>query len=122
MNSTTDMITIKRNLTRLWRDRSEKNEQLRLKVRKDMIDLLRDFFSRYPSCEVWIFGSVIRPFSFSGRSDIDIAVKGFPGSRLDLYLDLEALLPLPFDLIMMEQSNISGEIMNYGEKICGNPV
>jgi predicted nucleotidyltransferase len=112
-----DIKTIRENLQHLYKKREEEGELVRLKTKKEVKQLLQEFFIKHPDCEVWLFGSLIQPFSFSFGSDVDIAVKGFQGSRLDLYSDLEAFMPLPFDLVILERSAISEEIMLRGEKI-----
>lgn len=117
MNWQDNIITIRQNIQKLESERLEKLEHLRLSEKTRAIALLKTYFLSFPDCKVWLFGSIIRPNSFSSVSDIDIAVKAYQGSRLDLYGDLEKLLLHKIDLVILEKSNISEEIMQHGEQI-----
>ncbi len=92
-------------------------EQYRLREKARAVELLKAFFLNIPECNVWLFGSIIRPFNFTSNSDIDIAVKAYKGSRLDLFGELEKLLNRNIDLVILEKSSISEEIELYGEHI-----
>lgn len=62
---------------------------------------------RWGASEVYLFGSVARRASGHGRvrpdSDIDIAVCGVdPTSYFAVLADIDAIPPLPVDLVLME--------------------
>lgn len=69
------------------------------------------FLYREGAEEVYIFGSVLKPFSFDEQSDIDIAVKGLlPEKRIEAEVNLEYILNgFQYDLIYLEE-NLRKEI------------
>ena len=83
-----------------------------------VIDRLKLFFEKYPNCNVYLTGSIVKPGSFSDRSDIDIAVENYTGSRLDLFMELSELIDLPIDLIIMERCHFIDQIREKGVRVC----
>ncbi len=112
--STIDIKQIRKNLQR----RDLKNRELNERLRREMFEMtkavIRKYFSAYPGTTVYLTGSIVRPGVFSTGSDIDIAVDGFPGSRLDLYADLSCLIKHPIDIIILESCTFADSIRRNG--------
>ncbi len=112
-----DIALIRRNLLRKETEKKVYLEKVRLQTRAAVTLKLQTFFRAIPGCSVWLFGSILHPYAFSASSDIDIAVEGYVGSRLDLFPELERLLQMKIDLVIMEKSQIREMIEEFGEKI-----
>jgi len=112
-----DIEFIRGNLSRKEAERKTFLEKMRLQTKAAVILKLQAYFRKLSGCNVWLFGSIMHPYAFTSQSDIDIAVSGFPGSRLDLFPELEQLLQRQIDLVMMEKSQIREIIEEFGEKI-----
>ncbi len=67
--------------------------------------------------EVYLIGSVARPFHFYSFSDVDIAVKKFPGDILEIQARLEILLDRDVDMIVYEKSRFKEHIDRYGVRV-----
>lgn len=67
-------------------------EALRRQARKAAVAAIQQVTPRYPQVtQVYLFGSVVQPGRFHGRSDIDIAVAGTDAAAyFALWRDLEA--------------------------------
>ena len=99
--------------------RKKQAEELRRKeLLGSIIDRLKLYFGKYPGCNVYLTGSIVKPGSFSDRSDIDIAVENYTGSRLDLFMELSELIDLPVDLIIMERCHFIDQIREKGVRVC----
>jgi predicted nucleotidyltransferase len=91
-------------------------EEEREKVLQKTISALRDFF-KDPEIEVYLAGSILQPYQFTPRSDIDIVVKNFHGDRFELWSQLEDLCGREIDLILFEKCNFKEYILKYGYKV-----
>ncbi len=113
-----DFLLIKENLREKSLKQKQNREARRNEQLRDCSDRLKHFFKDYPECNVYITGSIVRPGSFSDRSDIDIAVENYPGSRIDLFMELTELIDLPVDLIIMERCHFADQIREMGVRVC----
>jgi predicted nucleotidyltransferase len=82
-------------------------------------DCLRKYFEGIEGCKVYLFGSILRPGKFHQKSDIDIAVKDFKGSRLELYTDISVFFNHEIDVVLMEDCSFADEIIKTGEILKG---
>ncbi len=117
----TDIKQIRENLQRRELKIREQNETLRLKTLEKAKAVLGEYFAAYPGTLVYLTGSIVKRGAFSNGSDIDIAVEGFPGSRLDLYTDLSYLIEWPIDVIIMEKCHFAESIRRNGILVSKNP-
>lgn len=51
------------------------------------------------SVEVFLVGSILKPFQFAERSDIDIVVKNYDHDRFDLWTKLETKIGRTVEII-----------------------
>ncbi len=112
--STKDIKKIRENLQRRELKRRELNEKLRRETLEKVKADIRKYFAAYTGTTVYLTGSIVKPGAFSSGSDIDIAVEGFPNSRLDLYADLSCLIKHPIDIIIMESCTFADSIRHNG--------
>lgn len=94
-----------------------RNERLRKQLLNKTIQLLNDYFARFPHTVVYLFGSITKENQFSRNSDIDIAVANHPGQRIELFCEIEALLNHKIDLVYLEKCRFSNHITTHGIKI-----
>ena len=109
-----DIQQIRENLQRRDLKRRQQNETLRRDTLEKAKAVIGTFFAGYPGTVVYLTGSVVKPGAFSADSDIDIAVEGFPGSRLDLYASLSVLFEQPIDIIILEKCHFAEHIRRNG--------
>jgi uncharacterized protein len=91
----------------------EKNRKL---ILNKTILTLRQLFQDTP-VEVYLVGSIIRPFQFSAHSDIDIVVKNFHGDRFDLWTKIEDLVGRNVEIILFETCHFQEFVLKEGMKI-----
>lgn len=112
--SLVDIKQVRENLQKKELKRRGHNETLRLGTLEKAKAVIRNYFSAYPGTTVYLTGSIVKPGAFSAASDIDVAVEGFPGSRLDLYTDLSSLIDWPIDIVIMERCEFADSIQQNG--------
>jgi len=91
-------------------------ERLRLKVLSSVKEKFRDILPD-SGIEVYLIGSIIRPYHFSEYSDIDIVLKNFKGDIYEIQKEIESQTDRDVDLIIYERSTFKELIDQYGEKI-----
>ncbi len=69
------------------------------------------------SLEVFLVGSITRPFSFTSRSDVDIVLKSFHGDRFDLCARLEKKIGRSVEIIIFETCGFQEFILKEGFKV-----
>ena len=92
------------------------------KKRKELlhltIDVLNKYFSPLNVNSLYITGSVIMPFKFKSRSDIDIAVEGLSSEKyFQAIYELSELLSRQVEIIELENCRFSDKIIKTGLKI-----
>lgn len=101
-------------LQQLNRQRAERHEALRLKVRERLKTVLSQLA---PADQVVVFGSLVRPYRFTDTSDIDIALTAEPAG-MSLY-QLTALLAeqmgRPVDVVLLSECRFRERIAGEGE-------
>ncbi|MEZ6131803.1 MAG: nucleotidyltransferase domain-containing protein [Planctomycetaceae bacterium] len=86
-------------------------------MRQDVMQRLHGQLAEIiPGATVWIYGSLVSPNSFSGHSDIDIAIESMPGSKSIEYLQsvLSAATGYPVDIVWLGQSRLEEKIRRTG--------
>ena len=97
----------------LEKEKSEKERQVLL---QKVISILKQELSG-KDLEVYLVGSITRPYSFSQRSDIDIVVKGYHDDRFDLWTRLEGLFKRDVEVILYEKCPFKEELDKIGLKV-----
>jgi uncharacterized protein len=73
--------------------------------------------SPIPVEEAFVFGSLVRPFSFDSRSDVDLAVHALdPRDYFSLKTYLEQELQREVDLLEIETCRFSDKIRRTGQR------
>ena len=67
--------------------------------------------------EVYLVGSIVRPFAFSPRSDIDIVLKNYKGDRFELWTKLEADLGRKVEIIFFEKCHFQEFVLKEGFRV-----
>jgi predicted nucleotidyltransferase len=91
-------------------------EEERKKVLQKTVIALKEEFQN-TSVEIYLVGSILRPYNFSPRSDIDIVVKGFQGDRFDLWTKLENKLARKIEIIPFETCLFQEFVLKEGLKV-----
>lgn len=81
-----------------------------------MISILEKEF-KGSSVEVYLIGSILKPFGFSSRSDIDIVLKNYKEDRFDFWAKLERKLGREVEIILFETSPFQEFVLKEGFKI-----
>ena len=95
------------------KDRYEKERKTLL---EQVISILRQEFGG-SSVEVYLVGSIIRPFAFSSRSDVDIVLKNYEGDRFDLWTRLEKKVSRSVEIILFETCPFQDFVLKDGFKV-----
>ncbi len=102
----------------LEREKKKKEEQE--KDRQEMLQkvtlILREKFKN-TSVEVYLVGSILRPYSFSARSDVDVVLKNYQGDRLSLWTELEEKLGRSVEVIPFETCSFKEFIEKDGFRV-----
>ncbi len=67
--------------------------------------------------EVYLVGSLLRPFAFSPLSDVDIVLKNYVGDRFSLWATLEKKLGRKVEIIPFETCSFQEFVITQGLKI-----
>lgn len=94
----------------------EQREQKRLECLEKVIKLLRNEFAEN-EVQIFLVGSITRPYQFYDNSDIDIVVKGFTGDRFELWSKLERILDRNIEIIKYENCGFQDHIDTQGLKV-----
>ncbi len=94
----------------------EKSEQERSYVLKKAIHCLEELFA-HTNVEVYLVGSITKPYTFHPRSDVDIVVKNFTGDRFDLWTKLETLIGKNVEVILFENCHFQEHVLKSGYKV-----
>jgi predicted nucleotidyltransferase len=94
----------------------EEKEEARKKLLKVVILTLQDAFKE-SSVEVYVVGSILRPFAFSSSSDVDIVLKNYTGDRFDLWTQLEEKIGRSVEIIPFETCEFQEFVLKDGLKV-----
>ena len=96
--------------------RKEKEEINRKAMLELVIESLRQLFEK-KSVEIYLVGSVIKPYMFRPDSDIDVVLKGFKGDRFEIWTQLEAMIKRNVEIILFEYCPFQDHVLNSGYKV-----
>jgi predicted nucleotidyltransferase len=100
--------------------REEREKAEYEKERKGVLDrtisALKDEFAN-TNVEVYLVGSITRPFSFTSRSDVDIVLKNFHGDRFDIWTKLEKKIQRTVEIILFETCTFQEFVIKEGLKV-----
>jgi len=116
MSSTFDPEEAKKNLQFKESEKKHQNELTRTQVLAKTISILKEKFQN-SSVEVYLVGSITRPFAFSSQSDVDIVLKHFQGDRFTLWPELEDLIGRPVEIILFESCHFQEFVEKEGVKV-----
>lgn len=80
------------------------------------IDSLKKLFS-HTDVEVYLVGSIIKPYMFRPDSDIDIVLKNFQGDRFDVWTKMESLVKKNIEVILFEHCPFQEHVIKNGYKV-----
>ena len=94
----------------------EDNEKQRQNLLNKVISILKDEFSGQ-NIEIFLVGSITKPYSFGKKSDIDIILKNFKGDRFELWSLLESKIGQNIEVILYEKCHFKDHIEKEGLKV-----
>lgn len=94
----------------------EAREEVRKKILHKTIHVLKEKFAN-TSVEVYVVGSLIRPYAFTERSDVDIVVKNYQGDRFTLWGELENQIGRTVEIILFEACPFQEFVLKEGHKV-----
>ena len=94
----------------------EKAEEERKKVLNQVISSIKNEFQN-TSVEVYLVGSIVRPFSFSPHSDVDIVLKNYHGDRFAIWAKLEKKISRDVEIILFENCSFQEFVLKDGFKV-----
>ncbi len=94
----------------------EEHEKARKILLEQVISILKQEFNG-SSAEVYLVGSILKPFAFSPRSDVDIVLKNYGGDRFDLWTRLEKKIPRSVEIILFETCPFQDFVLKDGFRV-----
>lgn len=88
----------------------------RLEMLEKCSPVLKNNFSD-ARVDVYLVGSIVRPYQFRRDSDIDIVLKGFSGDRFEVWTKLEKALNRSIEIILFETCPFQDYVVKYGLKV-----
>jgi len=94
----------------------EKKEAERESTLVLVIDSLKKIFSS-TDVEVYLVGSIIKPYMFHSSSDVDVVLRNFAGDRFDIWTRLEAMTKRNVEVIIFENCHFQDYVVQSGYKV-----
>jgi predicted nucleotidyltransferase len=94
----------------------KRREEERASLLSKVIAILEKEFQG-SSVEVYLIGSILKPFGFSSRSDVDIVVKNYKGDRFEFWAKLERELGRKVEIILFETCPFQEFVLKEGFKL-----
>jgi predicted nucleotidyltransferase len=69
------------------------------------------------SVEVYLIGSIIQPYRFTSRSDVDIVLKNYKEDRFELWAKLERMIDRKVEVILFEKCQFQEFVLKEGFKV-----
>lgn len=113
---TFDIEKAKQHLKARESQNKEKDESKRKELLDTVITYVRNTFA-HTDVEVYLVGSIIQPFQFHERSDIDIVLKNFKGDRFDLWTQLETVSKRNVEVVIFENCPFQKHVITHGYKV-----
>lgn len=111
-----DYEEAKKNLAHLDEEKQKANEQTRQDFLTKVISILKEEF-KSSNVEVFLVGSITRPFSFTPNSDVDIVLKNFHEDRFDIWTKLERKMERQVEIILFEKCHFQEFVLSQGLKV-----
>lgn len=111
-----DKEKAKKFLLRREEGEKEAREKGRKVVFQKVVSLLKEEFKE-STVEVYLVGSILRPFGFSSHSDIDIVLKNYKGNRFDFWTKLEGKIGRKVEIIPFETCHFQEVVLKDGFKV-----
>ncbi len=90
----------------------------RKRVLKETESIIKNYFVDVDKkVEIYLIGSILKPYQFNKHSDINIVIKGSDKSKLDIWLDLEERFSRKIDVVSYEKCHFKDFIDKYGIRI-----
>jgi len=102
-------------LNREQREKEEQEKERQEILKKAVAIIQRELQNAH--LEVYLVGSILRPYSFSANSDIDIVIKNFKGDRFDLWTKLEKEIGRKVEIILFETCSFQEFVLKEGLKV-----
>ena len=116
MNESFDREKAKKHLSEQVELEKESNEKERQALLEKTIFVLNEKLSG-KGLEIYLVGSITKPYAFTQLSDIDIVLKGFRGDRFELWTQLEELIGRNIELILYESCSFKEDLDSLGLKV-----
>lgn len=98
------------------REKQEREELRKLLLGK-IFNVLALMGKTFPFREAYIFGSIVKPFGFTGRSDVDIAFVGLADEHFFQAMSfLSRELGVGVDVVQLEGHRLAEKIRKEGMK------
>ena len=97
------------------KDKQQKENE-RIALLQKVISILKDEFNG-TGVEVYLIGSILQPFRFTKRSDVDIVLKNFKGDLFDLWSPLEHKIDWQIEIIIFEKSRLQEFVLKEGLRV-----
>lgn len=97
------------------REKQQREEERNSLLQKVISILEKEF--KGSSVEVYLIGSILKPFGFSSRSDVDIVLKNYKEDRFDFWAKLERNLSRKVEIILFETCPFQEFVLKEGFKI-----
>jgi predicted nucleotidyltransferase len=95
--------------------RREENEKQRLAAVERITQWLESEGNKYGIDKAYLFGSVVRPYRFTERSDVDIAVERIePEHFFEAMAALSEMLEREVDLVQLSKCHFGDRIRQQG--------
>lgn len=111
-----DQEEAKKYLTKQDCQQREQREQERSLLFQKVVAILKQKFGK-TFVDVYLVGSIIRPYQFSASSDVDIVLKNFTGDRFELWTQLEKEIGRSVEIILFESCSFQEFVSSEGYKI-----
>ena len=100
------------------KEQQEKEEQetTRKNLLQQVTAILRKEFEG-STTEVYLIGSILKPFSFSSRSDVDIVLKNYAGDRFEFWAKIEKQIGKKVEIILFEKCHFQDFVLTNGLKV-----
>ena len=102
-------------IRRVYERRREERERLRKETIRKVFEALDKLAETVKFEEAVIFGSLVKPFRFTERSDVDIAFKGLEGDKLFYAVAfLSGEIGREVDIVELERVKFADKIEREG--------
>lgn len=105
---------------RFLKEREKKEKEAKEMERKRALEKAIGFLKKEfqnSQVEVYLVGSITRPYAFSSRSDIDIVLRNFQGDRFEFWSRAEKELDKPVEIILFENCSFAEYVLKEGMKV-----